>query len=397
VSQNKLFQSPLNEPHKLSAEDFWLALQRFLIFEEPSSRWPKIRKGLLKVASKRLSAAVLGKLTPLEQDYLFADIYGASDEKSTSVNRAINILFALKDFQKFQKITFDMWAVGLKDFYSHSDRPNFVKLVNLAKGIASANNLAPSQELWLLHSCIAVPGWTALTANGPWSQDERAQFVQKLIGHLGGELTAANVSALLHQFNLEEKKARSNLPGGFLPERILLVEGPTEQIVIPHLARCLNLDLDARRIMLVPSGGANQVLRRYLNFRELVSIPINCLLDGDVAQYAEAISEHLRDQDELFSLDSGEIEDVFSREQLTQIANSYIQLHKESSVDAPVLIDEIGEESSNKEVLERLWRRRNWGSFDKIGFAQATTKSITDASEVPGELRQIIEKIAKDG
>ena len=397
MSQNKLFQSPLNEPQNLSAEDFWLTVQRFLIFEEPSSRWPKIRKGLLKTASKRMSTAVLGKLTPLEQDYLFFDIYGTADEKSNSINRAINVLFALKDFQKFQKITFDMWAVGLKDFYLHSDRPNFSKLQNLANGIAVSNNLPPSQELWLLHSCIAVPDWTALTSSGPWSHDQRAQFVQKLIGHLGSEITAENVSGLVQQFNLEEEDARGNLPGGFLPERILLVEGPTEQIVIPHLARCLNLDFDARRIMLVPSGGANQVLRRYLNFRELVSIPINCLLDGDVAQYAEAISEHLRDQDELFSLVSGEIEDVFSREQLTCIANSYIQLHKESSVDAPVLIDEIGEEASNREVLERLWRRRNWGSFDKIGFAQATTKSITSASEVPGELRQIIEKIAKDG
>jgi hypothetical protein len=397
VSTNKLFQTPLNEPHKLSAEDFWLTLQRFLIFEDPSSRWPKIRKGLLKMASKRMSASVLGKLTPLEQDYLFSDIYGTTDEKSNSINRAINILFALKDFQKFQRITFDMWAVGLKDFYVQSDRPDFRKLENLAKDITAANDLAPSQELWLLHSCIAVPDWTALTSSGPWSKDERAQFVQRLIGHLGSELTAGSVSGLLKQFALEEESARSNLPGGFLPERILLVEGPTEQIVIPHFARCLNLDFDARRIMLVPSGGANQVLRRYLNFRELVSIPIQCLLDGDVAQYAEAISEHLRDQDELFSLDSGEIEDVFSREQLTRIANSYIQLHKGSSVDAPVLIDEIGEEASNKEVLERLWRRRNWGSFDKIGFAQATTKSITQASEVPGELRQIIEKIAKDG
>jgi hypothetical protein len=397
VSTNKLFQSPLNEPHKLSAEDFWLTLQRFLIFEEPSSRWPKIRKGLLKTASKRLSGSVLGKLTPLEQDYLFFDIYGTTDEKSNSINRAINVLFALKDFQKFQRITFDMWAVGLKDFYSHSDRPNFRKLETLAKGIATANNLAPSQELWLLHSCIAVPDWTALTSSGPWAQDERAQFVQRLVGHISTELTAENVAGLLLRFDQEEEKARNNLPGGFLPERILLVEGPTEQIVLPHLARCLNLDFDARRIMLVSSGGANQVLRRYLNFRELVSIPIQCLLDGDVAQYAEAISEHLRDQDELFSLDSGEIEDVFSREQLTKITNTYIQIHKGSSVDAPVLIDEIGEEASNKEVLDRLWRRRSWGSFDKIGFAQATTKSITQASEVPAELRQIIEKITKDG
>ena len=397
MTTNKLFQSPFNEPHRLSAEDFWLTVQRFLTFEEPSSRWPKIRKGLLKAASKRLSASVLGKLTPLEQDYLFADTYGSTNEKSNSINRAINILFAMKDFQKFQRITFDMWAVGLKDFYSQSDRSNFRKLETLSRDIAAANNLAPSQELWLLHSCIAVPDWIALASPGPWSHDERAQFVQKLITFLPAELTATNVSALLDQFDRAEEKARGSLPGGFLPEKILLVEGPTEQIVIPHLARCLNLDLDARRIMLVSSGGANQVLRRYLNYRELVAIPIQCLLDGDVAQYAEAITEHLRDQDELFSLDSGEIEDVFSRAQLTQITNSYIQIHKGSSVDAPVLIDEIGEESTNKDVLERLWRSRNWGSFDKIGFAQATTKIITEASEVPGELRQIIEKIAKHG
>ena len=345
-----------------------------------------------------MSAAALGKLNPLEQDFLFADIYGAVDKKSQLMNRTLNILFALKDFQKFQRITFDMWAVGLKDFYTESERPEFLEIQTLIHEIASLENLSSSQELWLLHSAIAVPDWTALGVPGPWSQDERTQFAHRMMSVCQEKLTAVRVTSLLAVFDKEEAAWRTGsigLPGAFLPDSILLVEGPTEQIVIPHLARCLGLDLDSRRIMLVPSGGANQVLRRYLNFRELVSVPISCLLDGDVAQYAEAISEHLRDQDCLFSLDSGEIEDVFSREQLTKITNTYIESNKQTSVDAPVLIDEIGEESSNKEVLERLWRNRNWGTFDKIGFARAVTNSITNAADVPAELKQIIEQIVK--
>jgi hypothetical protein len=195
-------------------------------------------------------------------------------------------------------------------------------------------------------------------------------------------------------FSEEERLHRHQLPASFLPRRVLLVEGPTEQIVIPHLAQCLGLNLAARAIMLVSAGGANQLMRRYMHYRELVALPIDCILDGDVASHGEALSEHLRDQDHLYILSSSEMESVFSLEQLTLIANCYLENHREGSIQPEIKISDWQRNVSTKEALERLWRKRGLGSFDKIGFARAVAKSIRWPAQVPIEIKAIIEKIA---
>jgi hypothetical protein len=403
VSVKNLQNENHSELRKPSADEFWTMLQRSITFEEPSSRWARLRKAMIKSAEKSLSHKALAKLNPVEQDYLFASLYGATNPQFVQINRAFNLILALRDLAKFQKITFEMWSAGIKNFYEQARQQDFGELSAIAQAIATRDRLSPAQRLWLLHSAIAVPDWQSLCAAGPWSNDVRARSISHTLASFPPDQSAKPHSvpefllmmdALTEAFVEQERVLRPLLPASFLPSRILLVEGPTEQIVIPHLAQCLNLNFSERGIMLVPAGGANQVMRRYLNFREVVAIPIDCVLDGDVAGHADSISEHLRDQDHLYTLSSGEIEEVFSHEQLTQIANCYLETHKEGSIQSVILDSEWADNVSKKEALERLWRKRGLGPFDKIGFAHAVAKSIRRPAQVPAEMKEIIERIA---
>jgi hypothetical protein len=392
-----------SELKKPSADEFWTMLQRSITFEEPSSRWARLRKAMIKSAEKSLNHKALAKLNPVEQDYLFADLYGAHQAQCTQINRAFNLVLAQRDLAKFQKITFEIWSAGSKIFYEQAMQPDFSELSELTHAIAIRDRLSPAQRLWLLHSAIAVPDWQSLIEAGPWSEDIRARTIKNTFAASArDQLTAPQsvpqflltMEALTKAFAEQEHIMRPQLPASFLPSRILLVEGPTEQIVIPHLAQCLNLSLAERGIMLIPAGGANQVMRRYLNFREVVAIPVDCILDGDVAGHADSISEHLRDQDHLYTLSSGEIEEVFSHEQLTLIANSYLETHREGSIQPVILASDWQDNISKKAALERLWRKRGLGSFDKIGFAHAVARSIRQPAQVPAEMKNIIERIA---
>jgi hypothetical protein len=403
VSVKNLQNENHNELRKPSADEFWTMLQRSITFEEPSSRWARLRKAMIKSAEKSLNHKVLANLSCVEQDYLFASLYGAANPESTQINRAFNLILAQRDLAKFQKITFEIWSAGTKDVYEQARQPDFGELSALTQAIASRDRLSPAQRLWLLHSAIAVPDWQSLTEAGPWSEDVRARSIKNTLTAIARDQLAKpqsvpefllTMEALSKAFAEQELLLRPDLPASFLPSRILLVEGPTELIVIPHLAQCLNLNFSERGIMLVPAGGANQVMRRYLNFREVVAIPVDCILDGDVAGHADSISEHLRDQDHLYTLSSGEIEEVFSHEQLTQIANAYLETHKEGSIQAAILDSDWQDNVSKKEALERLWRKRGLGSFDKIGFARAVAKSIRRPAQVPAEMKEIIERIA---
>src|SRR5262249_52425244 len=118
---------------------------------------------------------------------------------------------------------------------------------------------------------------------------------------------------------------RKRLPGTFLPDLLLLVEGPTDALLIPHLAGCLSVDFDSLGVMVLPAGGSNQVLRRFLDLRDLISIPIVVVVDSDAGQQAEVLADALRDNDRLHVLKSGEIEDVFADEVLVDLVNEHLK------------------------------------------------------------------------
>jgi len=361
------------------AERFWSLLNRYLIFEDPASRWPRLSS--LVARKNQLKAGEMDALPPREQDELFVRTFGSASIGGDSGSVLLNIALALEDTRRFSVTSFDLFFSRRKG--DLDSQPSWVKDLGL-----------PSiAQRWVARAAVVVPDWRRLGDRGPWSQDSRAQFLLSFLDQASAfesDLTAAVVLGAYRFFCSQLSRWRPRLPGSFLPRMALLVEGPTEAILLPHLARCLDFDFDAAGVCVIAAGGANQVLRRYLDLRDLTTVPVLAVLDADARAPASVVSGSLRDCDRLHVLEVGEIEDIFGDQEFLVLLNRFLRSHRLTGGIAP---GDIQHRGGRMRAIDRLWRKRGLGSFDKIGFARMVVESVSSAGQVPREVRKIVESI----
>jgi hypothetical protein len=380
----------------------WACLQRCLFFEDPGARWERLQ-GLVgkQVEGQALKVRDLPSLPLPYQDYLFSSIYGLNgntDAQPEMVKAAtlLNVVLALEEIERFTEIAFDSWKVSVptdgnvkemvRMFPRQGDDPAISEL-------ATRLSLAPAQELWLQHCRRAVPDWTLLLTPGPWSPDARAEFIQIQLKRMS--VFPLDVNGYLQakkQFAPGLKEHRAELPGGFLPKLILLVEGETESILLPHFAYLLGHDFSAMGVMVVSAGGGKQVARRYFELRDVVELPIVMLTDADAGEEIEVAAEALREHDRLHIWKDGEIEDTLETEILVQQVNNFLQV---SGAPGYVSINDFPAEHRRTTILNRIWRARGLGNFDKIGFAEVVATHVRERAQVPRDIVKAIETVQK--
>lgn len=378
------------------ADDFWSMLQKYLLFDEPSSRCTRLKKCLAKqLKSPRTKEIDLSVATQDEQDRLFDAIYGARPNSSAS--RLLSVLLGLEDIARFDEITFASWMIeaGASD-------SNLLRATDFGKALNewfAAANLSQGQIRWLLHCAIATPNWSTLKDSGPWSGVSLAIFLSAALKQIEKQFSAETVFdtksfALAHaQFTKLLKSMRPELPGHFLPGAIVIVEGPTEEVLLPRFGQVLGMNFQADAIMVVSAGGAKQVAKRYLLLRDLVAIPIVCILDRDAEEQAALIHDTVRDSDRLFVLQAGEIEDTFNSKSFARHLNRYLESFPGSV--QPVVEGDVPTGISRKAILAKLWKARKLGAFDKIAFAESIAHNLDSAGDVPGEVAQILKFLAE--
>jgi hypothetical protein len=166
----------------------------------------------------------------------------------------------------------------------------------------------------------------------------------------------------------------------------VLVEGPTEELLIPYFARLSALDLDAGAVMVKGSGGAKQVVRRYRALAASTSLPVLVVLDADAGEQAAALATALRSGDRIHVLAGGEIEDVFDDATLVRLINEHLSGSKHAW---PVSASELAVPQRRTETLNRIWRERGLGDFDKTGFARTIVAVPDRPVSVPADLKVI--------
>ncbi|HEY9757707.1 MAG TPA: ATP-dependent endonuclease [Oculatellaceae cyanobacterium] len=387
--------------------EFWTAIQRLWTFEEPHNRWIRLLKNLSRLRAQ----TGLDVESISTQESLFAGVYGLTGLANTasvmqadcgSPRQVLNAFFsaglALRELMVFQESAFDFCRSRLREAPVEQKSNEFVK--SLLSGL-NEYQLEPEQFAFIAHRVVASPDWFRLLQPGEWTSDTRAEFVTHVLQHSESTLNSTKYSAIgdnFRQFNetfvdvLAQR--RSSLPPGFLPNRVILVEGATEQILLPHFARCLHAGWNERAILVQPVGGANQLTKRYPALRASVKIPIDCVLDGDVESQAQAIAAVLKNGDRLFVLEGGAIEEKFPRELIVDLTNAYFaELGGEAIYAEVTAQDLIGD--SNQDSLERLWRKRNRGTFDKTGFARIISENVCDTAKIPLPIKELIAGLSK--
>lgn len=170
-------------------------------------------------------------------------------------------------------------------------------------------------------------------------------------------------------------------------EVVVLVEGATEETLLPEFAKLCDYDFDKNGVYLIPAGGKNQVVKMYYELYSTLKLPIFVLLDRDGKQNALEIQPKLRDIDEIYIIKCGEFEDALSKDLVKRTLD--YELKNISAIEI-----EFEEEEGNRvKYLEEVFKHRGMHEFKKVEFSQMIKKNISDRNDLAPEIIKIISKI----
>ncbi len=379
----------------LSTAERISACLKSLTIEEPLSRLAQVRKQVLRKMPQTKEKA--SAFSPLH----FARLYGAMHcRKFDKAVVLANLVLSLLDFRIYKDSAFNLLAIEPLSPQNYDDAdselaallPLTERLVELLKPQASPA-LRQKMLAWLQFRLLACPNWRefSLGHNEPTQEGLIAGLIEGLNEPISDLLAACEAELSGQSLTVSAKVASVSLAQGLIkladtlsprlaPRLILLVEGNSEFIFLPGAAEKLGFRLDDLGVSLISSGGAKQVVKRFLLLRELVSLPVVALLDEDAVDEIAIIEESLRDIDHLKVVEGGELEDCFSYEFLLYALNEQLQLHGQVLSQMPF---SMPREGPRKVYLARLFRERGLGDFDKLEFAQVARHSLRSSNDVP--------------
>lgn len=178
---------------------------------------------------------------------------------------------------------------------------------------------------------------------------------------------------------------RENFGLKFPIEKVILVEGITEEILLPKFAKLCGCDFDKRGINLISAGGKNQVVRIFYQLADVLKLPIFVLLDSDAKSNFEEIKPKLRKGDKVHILKSGEFEDVLSLNLIKRTLNK--MLKNFSSVS----IEELRKDMPMTKILHEILKEKGL-EFKKAEFAALVGENITEKDLSP-EIQEIVAQL----
>ena len=167
-------------------------------------------------------------------------------------------------------------------------------------------------------------------------------------------------------------------------QKVLLVEGITEEILLPAFSKYLGFDFYKEGIQIIPAGGKNQVVKLYYKLAEQLKIPIFVLLDSDGKENILQIKPKLRYIDKIHLVSSGEFEDMLPKSLIIKTINNDLNNF------ASVTEEDINDELSEVENLENIFKTKGLHEFKKADFAKLVRDNITQDSDISPEISEII-------
>lgn len=376
----------LGVPYKVrtsSADEYWACLQRFVSFDEPGDRVARLYElSVRQIKYPAVNSRVFEELPRLVQESIFRLAFGVSTDNAAISNRLLNAVLALEDIERYSPVSFEAWYC---QWWRNEDGKEVESKQPWLKELA----VESAQMHWFYSLDEMQLDFTRVNSEGPWSGDPRAAFFRACLEEFAGRFHEFDAKTIVEaQACFREVYAawRNRLPGAFLPQLLLIVEGQTEALLIPYLTRSLGIDLDNAAVFVAPVGGAKQAARRYLDLRDLVAVPIVVVLDNDAAEESQLVMDMLRPSDRLHVLSSGEIEDVFDKAVVIEFLNRYLQSFKDA---LPITLNDLEGQERRTVILNRLWRGRGLGDFDKVGFAKSIVDGGIKVEQIPSEIKAI--------
>ena len=378
--------------------ELFVAALRQLAFEEPASRFARVRKTVAKQCAKNPDTKPI--LRSIESNYLtlaktFGQIFGPQNVEEPSLSQILSLAIALDDLRVFSETALTIWYQQ----YQHITAEVQLSAKMQALLELLGQGCSRAAQAWLRACLLATidwrfSDWESLSQTEKREDLERVLLVQEIFRELKDDSLASGHAALpllsVEVLAAKVYECAKKLAGKLRPNLLLLVEGQTEAIVLPHFARLSGLSFSQLGVEVIASGGAKQVARRYLTIKDTVRLPIVCVLDGDAEHSAELIEDSLRDCDQLVSLAVVELEDSYSYEQLLYLLEEHLARFGQTLSQCEFALPESGR---RKDALNKIYRDRGLGDFDKIGFAHEVVASCKKSTDVPLEMAIVLDAV----
>lgn len=160
-------------------------------------------------------------------------------------------------------------------------------------------------------------------------------------------------------------------------EKILIVEGITEEILLPKFAKLCSYDFDKMGVHLISAGGKNQVVRVFYQLVDTLKLPIFVLLDKDAGENYEEIKPKLRKNDKVCVLEIGEFEDVLPLNLIKRTLNRHFEDY------FSVKFVDLRKDMPMTQILTEIFKERGQ-EFKKAEFATLIGENISGLKDASG-------------
>ena len=196
------------------------------------------------------------------------------------------------------------------------------------------------------------------------------------------------LSKTMYLKNIAEITKESYLNNLLFPIRkLIIVEGITEEILLPVFASKLGFDFNQNGIFILGSGGKTKSPVLYNDLKDKLKIPVILLFDADAGDICFALKKNLNIKDKLICLDKGEFEDILSLNLIKRTLN------KEFEPISEVTISEIKLYNKRCDFLEEFFRSRQLGEFKKAKFAKLLSNNVKYKSDISDDIKILIDNI----
>jgi len=396
----------------MTLEELAISFERMQRFNSPFKKYERVYREILikHLLTPKISLKNYYSFTPIQLQYLAQTVWNSSlKELSPEVeeNYSINPYIFYEESRVFfaeeiiKKLLFSQNFEGFsfsEDIFEKKNK-NSEKMLRTIfeqngfclseKKLSFLNNYKDIEELDFyskLYICLNMN--FPLNINGFLRLAEEKTLYAERLFEISEYIQSQKNLSFKKLFNFAEK-LRTKKSYKRPVRLVVLVEGITEEILLPLFSKACGHAFEKSGVELIASGGKNQVGKLYRKLSEQSQIPIFVLLDSDAESVGQEIKRYLRSMDSLYIISCGEFEDILSDELICKSVNSYYKL------TGGILKSEIVSATRKTQNLFDLWKQKGFGEFKKAEFASIISKNISSKADLTTEMEHIVSLISQ--
>lgn len=184
--------------------------------------------------------------------------------------------------------------------------------------------------------------------------------------------------------NLSLEEIREKYSLCFPVSKLLIVEGITEEILLPVFADKLNKNFNKNGIYVLGAGGKSKSPSLYMQLKEKLKIPVILLFDEDAREICRDLKNNLLKKDKYILIEHGEFEDILP---VSLIKRS---LNNEYMPATPVNFQELRQEEKMCDNIEAFYRTRHLGEFKKSKLAKIIAENVKYETDITEDIKKLI-------